>query len=82
MMHAIIARFKDLRVIPVIAIDRSEDAMPLADALVEGGLPCAEIYSHWRHFLPKSCCLLKIFKSFSLRGNLDSRVENHFCRQV
>lgn len=42
-MHEIIAQFEDLRVIPVVAIDRAEDAMPLADTLIEGGLPCAEI---------------------------------------
>ena len=32
-----------LGVVPVIAIDRAEDAIPLADALLEGGLPIAEI---------------------------------------
>ncbi len=42
-MHEIITRFKYLRVIPVVAIERPEDAMPLADTLIEGGLPCAEI---------------------------------------
>lgn len=31
------------RVIPVVVIDRAADATPLADALVEGGLPVAEI---------------------------------------
>jgi 2-dehydro-3-deoxyphosphogluconate aldolase/(4S)-4-hydroxy-2-oxoglutarate aldolase len=42
-MNEIISRFKDLRVIPVVAIERAEDSMPLADTLIEGGLPCAEI---------------------------------------
>ncbi len=32
-----------LGVIPVIAIDSAEHALPLADALIEGGLPAAEI---------------------------------------
>jgi len=32
-----------LGVVPVIAIERVEDAVPLADALLEGGLPVAEI---------------------------------------
>jgi 2-dehydro-3-deoxyphosphogluconate aldolase/(4S)-4-hydroxy-2-oxoglutarate aldolase len=32
-----------LGVVPVIAIDRVEDAVALADALLEGGLPVAEI---------------------------------------
>lgn len=30
-------------IVPVIKIDRVEDALPLAKALCEGGLPCAEI---------------------------------------
>lgn len=42
-MHEVIARLGELRVIPVVALERAEDAMPLADALIEGGLPCAEI---------------------------------------
>ncbi len=31
------------RLIPVIALDREEDALPLARALEAGGLPCAEV---------------------------------------
>ena len=30
-------------VVPVIAIDSAEQALPLADALIAGGLPLAEI---------------------------------------
>ncbi|MFI5014547.1 MAG: bifunctional 4-hydroxy-2-oxoglutarate aldolase/2-dehydro-3-deoxy-phosphogluconate aldolase [Hyphomicrobiales bacterium] len=32
-----------LGIVPVIAIERAADAIPLADALLEGGLPVAEI---------------------------------------
>ncbi|MEH6452281.1 MAG: bifunctional 4-hydroxy-2-oxoglutarate aldolase/2-dehydro-3-deoxy-phosphogluconate aldolase [Psychromonas sp.] len=32
-----------LKVIPVIAINRVEDAIPLGRALVENGMPCAEV---------------------------------------
>ncbi len=32
-----------LKVVPVIAIDKAESALPLADALIKGGLPIAEI---------------------------------------
>src|SRR3954454_25397077 len=32
-----------LGVVPVIAIESERDAVPLADALLEGGLPVAEI---------------------------------------
>ena len=42
-MHEIIARLGELRVIPLVTLERAEDAMPLADALIEGGLPCAEV---------------------------------------
>ena len=32
-----------MRIVPVVAIQNAEDSMQLADALIEGGLPCAEI---------------------------------------
>jgi 2-dehydro-3-deoxyphosphogluconate aldolase / (4S)-4-hydroxy-2-oxoglutarate aldolase len=35
--------FSSIGILPVIAIDRVEDAVALADALLEGGLPIAEI---------------------------------------
>jgi 2-dehydro-3-deoxyphosphogluconate aldolase/(4S)-4-hydroxy-2-oxoglutarate aldolase len=37
------AKIGDLGVIPVVAIDSVDAALPLADALCEGGLPVAEI---------------------------------------
>ena len=36
-------KVETLRVVPVIAIDSVESALPLADALIAGGLPVAEI---------------------------------------
>ena len=42
-MTPIIAQLKSLRIIPIAVVDRAEDAIPLADMLVEGGLPCVEI---------------------------------------
>ncbi|MBL7111045.1 MAG: bifunctional 4-hydroxy-2-oxoglutarate aldolase/2-dehydro-3-deoxy-phosphogluconate aldolase [Bacteroidales bacterium] len=42
-MDQIIALLEKLRVIPVISIDDPDKALPLADALIEGGLPLAEI---------------------------------------
>ena len=38
-----IDRLQSLRLIPVVALDRAEDAEPMADALSAGGLRCAEI---------------------------------------
>ena len=40
---AVYTRIGSLGVIPVIAIDNVEAALPLADSLLEGGLPVAEI---------------------------------------
>ena len=36
-------KLEELRVIPVVAINKIEDTIPLMKALVEGGLPAAEI---------------------------------------
>jgi 2-dehydro-3-deoxyphosphogluconate aldolase / (4S)-4-hydroxy-2-oxoglutarate aldolase len=36
-------KFEQLKVIPVVKIDDANDALPLAEAFVKGGLPCAEI---------------------------------------
>ncbi|MDI9241733.1 bifunctional 4-hydroxy-2-oxoglutarate aldolase/2-dehydro-3-deoxy-phosphogluconate aldolase [Fusibacillus kribbianus] len=36
-------RIKDLRVVPVVKLDRAEDALPLAKSLCAGGLPVAEV---------------------------------------
>jgi 2-dehydro-3-deoxyphosphogluconate aldolase/(4S)-4-hydroxy-2-oxoglutarate aldolase len=37
------ARLRQLGIIPVVSLDRVEAAIPLAEALLNGGLPCAEI---------------------------------------
>jgi 2-dehydro-3-deoxyphosphogluconate aldolase/(4S)-4-hydroxy-2-oxoglutarate aldolase len=42
-MNEIFDNFEKIRIIPVVTINDVKDAAPLADALVEGGLPCAEI---------------------------------------
>jgi 2-dehydro-3-deoxyphosphogluconate aldolase/(4S)-4-hydroxy-2-oxoglutarate aldolase len=39
----VIRRIGDLGLVPVVQIPTSEQALPLAEALLEGGLPCAEI---------------------------------------
>ena len=36
-------KFQKLGVVPVVVIEDVKDALPLAKALVEGGLPCAEV---------------------------------------
>ncbi|MBQ4605112.1 MAG: bifunctional 4-hydroxy-2-oxoglutarate aldolase/2-dehydro-3-deoxy-phosphogluconate aldolase [Clostridia bacterium] len=37
------ARLREMGLVPVVKIDNAGDALPLADALSAGGLPCAEI---------------------------------------
>lgn len=39
----VVARLRAARVVPVITIADASNAVPLAHALVDGGLPCAEI---------------------------------------
>lgn len=42
-MRPVIDRLASIRLMPVIVIERVEDAWPLAQALKAGGLPCAEV---------------------------------------
>ncbi|MDF2843947.1 MAG: 2-dehydro-3-deoxyphosphogluconate aldolase/4-hydroxy-2-oxoglutarate aldolase [Herbinix sp.] len=42
-MNVILETISKLGLVPVIALDKVEDAAPLAKALCDGGLPCAEI---------------------------------------
>ena len=43
MPNEIVARIQQLGIIPVIVIDQAESASDLGEALIKGGLPCAEI---------------------------------------
>ena len=36
-------KFQKIGVVPVVVLEDVKDAVPLAEALVEGGLPCAEV---------------------------------------
>jgi 2-dehydro-3-deoxyphosphogluconate aldolase/(4S)-4-hydroxy-2-oxoglutarate aldolase len=42
-MQAVLEKIGKIGIVPVIVIDDAEKAVPLASALAEGGLPCAEI---------------------------------------
>ena len=42
-MMDIAEMFQKLGVVPVVVLEDTKDAVPLAKALVEGGLPCAEV---------------------------------------
>ena len=39
----VIERIGELKIIPVVALDSANDAQQLGEALLAGGLPCAEI---------------------------------------
>lgn len=51
------------RIIPVVIIDAAEDTEPLAEVLIAGGLPVAEITL-------RSSAALKAIKTMAYRGNL------------
>lgn len=42
-MDELISTLEQIGIVPVVVIERVEDALPLASALVEGGLSCAEV---------------------------------------
>lgn len=42
-MSTVIEKISTLGVVPVVVLEDAKDAAPLAKALVEGGLPCAEV---------------------------------------
>ena len=48
-MDAILEKISRIGIVPVIKIDRIEDAEPLAKALCEGGLPVAEVTFRTEH---------------------------------
>ena len=42
-MNDVIKELSKIGIVPVIKIDNADDAKPLAKALIDGGLPCAEV---------------------------------------
>lgn len=42
-MNAILEKLGTLGIVPVVVLNDAKDAEPLAKALIEGGLPCAEV---------------------------------------
>lgn len=42
-MNPIVEEISKIGIVPVIALDDAKDARPLAEALIKGGLPCAEV---------------------------------------
>ena len=42
-MNKILEQIQKVSLIPVISLEHVEDALPLAQALYKGGIPCAEV---------------------------------------
>ncbi len=42
-MTDMMKKLQKIGIVPVVVLDRAEDALPLAECLAEGGLPCAEV---------------------------------------
>ena len=42
-MHTVLEKIREIGIVPVVVLDDVKDAKPLARALCEGGLPCAEV---------------------------------------
>lgn len=42
-MNPIVEEIGKIGIVPVIALDHAADALPLAKALIQGGIPCAEV---------------------------------------
>lgn len=42
-MHEVLQKIQEIGIVPVVVLDDAKDAAPLAKALIDGGLPCAEV---------------------------------------
>ena len=42
-MTEMMKKLQQIGIVPVVVLDRADDALPLAECLAEGGLPCAEV---------------------------------------
>jgi 2-keto-3-deoxy-6-phosphogluconate aldolase len=42
-MNEILQQLGQIKIIPVVVLEEAETAVPLAQALLDGGLPCAEV---------------------------------------
>ena len=63
-MSNIADKFEELGVIPVVVLNDTKDALPLAKALVEGGLPCAEVTFRTEAAEARYTLVLDIFPHF------------------
>ena len=42
-MNQILEKLSEIGIVPVVVLNDAKDAKPLAEALIKGGLPCAEV---------------------------------------
>ena len=64
MAFASLSKVLNHKIIPVVAIQDAGDALPLADALVRGGLPCAEITF-------RTAAAVSAIEAIAKRGDID-----------
>ena len=55
-MQTIAKQIYDCGIVPVVKLDRAEDAVPLANALIAGGMRCIDVYK--RQVLPYASMML------------------------
>ena len=48
-MNATLEKLSQFGIVPVVVLDDAKDAAPLAKALCDGGLACAEVTIHPHH---------------------------------
>ena len=42
-MNEVLKKIEEIGIVPVVVLNDAKDAEPLAQALCDGGLPCAEV---------------------------------------
>ena len=42
-MNEVLKKIEEIGIVPVVVLNNAKDAEPLAQALCDGGLPCAEV---------------------------------------
>lgn len=42
-MNSVLEKIQEMGIVPVVVLEDAKDAKPLAKALCDGGLPCAEV---------------------------------------
>ena len=55
-MNAVLEKIEKIGIVPVVVLNDAKDAEPLAKALCNGGLPCAEVTFRTEAEIPGDAC--------------------------